>query len=465
MTRLLDTNVRLFTSDNTTAQLRNEWGSVIKVLDECLVNGSVEKNILSITTVEDPLESTYWLSTVVVGKDHGLLKDATVISISGVSEVIYNAVFRVQEVGDTYIKIAFDKAVVPVQPKNVSAAQGKYKIAPLGYTKVFSDTNKAVYKSNNPNNNTAYLRVDDSCPPGYDPSWTKMARVSVYSDMTAIDDFQPRLGRLKTPYAPEDPNAAEVPTGTGAGARYGFTKWYYATQDNSPGYYEDQTPSGAGPYPFEIIGDDKTFYFTPGLIGYGAWYQKVGYCFGEYENIYDENNKYNHILCCHEAGENANQVQFGYFGSNPGRAEARNVFNRKYDQTGKFILNNMLSDEILNPSVKADFVSLGSQNSGNDSGISYNNYYTDLNFFEVYLRGLYPQKVVFLGKMRGYYWIGNNLQENINLYPKHLQVISNIKNKQSEKFILLTIFRSINGDGEWSGWQNTRIAFKLSNWE
>lgn len=43
MTRLLDTNVRLFTSDNTTAQLRNEWGSVIKVLDECLVNGSVEK--------------------------------------------------------------------------------------------------------------------------------------------------------------------------------------------------------------------------------------------------------------------------------------------------------------------------------------------------------------------------------------------------------------------------------------
>lgn len=62
------------------------------------------KNILSITTVEDPLESTYWLSTVVVGGDHGLLKDATVISISGVSEVIYNAVFRVQEVGDTYIK-------------------------------------------------------------------------------------------------------------------------------------------------------------------------------------------------------------------------------------------------------------------------------------------------------------------------------------------------------------------------
>ena len=463
MDRLLDTNVRYFDNNVTTAQLKNERGSLVKILDEVLVTGSSEKDILSITTIEDPNDSRYWLSTVVLPDGNNYKTDLTVVLISNSSEPNYNTVFRVQESGNNYIKIAFDKTKVPTKPANITTG-AKIKIAPLGYIKAFSATNKAVYKSVDPDFN-CYLRVDDSLQVGYDPSWTKYAMVSIYSDMIDIDDYYPRDGRLKAPYYADDPLIAEVPNGTGDSGRYGESKWFYATNDYSVGFYLNRTPSGNGPYGWELIGDSKTFYFFPSLIGYHTWYQKPGYCFGKYIDMNEENNKYNCILCCHEARARVNELQFGHYTSNPGRAEGGNVFARRLDASGKYILNNLYTEENLNPHAKVEFFGGPVVISGRDTGISYNQYQTNLNFFEVFMKGLYPQKATFLGKMRGYHWIGNNLQENKLKYPIFRSVVSDIKNNKSEKMYLQEVFISWAASDQWDGWQYGRIAFKLSNWE
>ena len=70
MTRLLDTDVRFISNVEATAKLMNEWGSLTQVLDEVLTVGSNEQQILSITTIEDPEDSRYWLSTIVLNTGH-----------------------------------------------------------------------------------------------------------------------------------------------------------------------------------------------------------------------------------------------------------------------------------------------------------------------------------------------------------------------------------------------------------
>ena len=158
MTRLLDTNVRFFSNVETTAQIINEWGSLTRVLDEALVTGSNEQDILSITTIEDPEDNRYWLSTIILNTGHKFTKELHVVSISGVSVNEYNNVFRVQETTQNSINIAFLKETQIEKPLDVvNTAEAKIKLAPLGYEIVFTDTNKRVYKSKNPNANICYF--------------------------------------------------------------------------------------------------------------------------------------------------------------------------------------------------------------------------------------------------------------------------------------------------------------------
>ena len=112
MDRLLDTNVRYFDNNVTTAQLKNEWGSIVKVLDEVLVYGSNEQNILSITTIEDVQDSRYWVSTILLNENHKFVKDSHVVRLSEVSDSSYNDIFRVQESNTNSIKIAFLKTML-----------------------------------------------------------------------------------------------------------------------------------------------------------------------------------------------------------------------------------------------------------------------------------------------------------------------------------------------------------------
>ena len=133
MDRLLDTNVRYFDNNVTTAQIKNEWGSLVKVLDEVLITGSNEQDILSIITIQDPEDDRYWLSTVTLNTNHKFEKDIHVVEIKGASDSNFNTVFRVQDVGSNFIKIAFDKTKISNKPSDVTTSGVKIKLAPLGY--------------------------------------------------------------------------------------------------------------------------------------------------------------------------------------------------------------------------------------------------------------------------------------------------------------------------------------------
>lgn len=472
MTRLLDTNIRFFSNVETTAQIINEWGSLTKVLDEVLVTGSNEQDILSITTTEDPEDSRYWLSTIILNTGHKFTKELHVVAISGISSSEYNTVFRVQDTTKNSIQIAFLKELQEDKPLDVVNTTGaKIKLAPLGYEIAFTDTNKRVYKSKDPNVNVCYLRIDDSCPIGYDPSWLKFARVSMYSEMESIDDFYPRTGRLKAPYYVDDPVRAEVSVGTGPKGRYGESKWYYSSRDGD-NYGENATPTFAGPREYEFIGDSKTFYFFSSLECSSVWGQRIGKSFGEYTDLDTTNNINNHILCAHEWPTTAENTAWNgrylvYTWANPGRWESTSTFSRLRDNWGKYILNNEQSVDILQNHVKVEFInSMAGNLSGRDTGYSFNQYTLNLNFFEVYIRAFFPNKTVFKGKMRGYYFIGNNLQDFRSRIPEHKQIITDIRGNDCLKFLMLSSFQNWSGNNvEWDGWQHSRVAFKLNDWE
>ena len=471
MDRLLDTNVRFIDFNTTTNQIKNEWGSLVKVLDEVLITGCNEQDVLSIITIKDPEDDRYWLSTVTLNTNHKFEKDIHVVEIKGASDSNFNTVFRVQDVGSNFIKIAFDKTKTPNKPTDVTSTGVKIKLAPLGYVKTYSDTNKAIYKTGS--GNTCYLRVDDSCPAGYDPTWTKFARVGIYSDIINFDDVQPRPGRLKAPYYPEDPFRNEIPKGSGVTGFYGEAKWYYAVKSGSGNPVETDVVDNNNNAPFQVIGDNRTFYLFNCLFNNsnGSGWQDVGRCFGEYLNLDNPNDPNNHILCSHEWYGAANSSS-DYYGNshlaasstNPGRWETRNTFSRLNSTWGKYILNNM-SNNSMDSHVKVVFMAAIQGNlSGRETGISFNQFRQKINFIKVYLRAFYRDNTVLLGKMRGYYFIGNNLQDSPNFIPSHKSILDD--SSQNKKFILLTCFQSWHGGStEYSHYQWSRIAFELNNWE
>ena len=457
--RLLDTKVRYF--DNTSlgiSPLMSEWGSINKVLDDCLVNGSSTQNIISIhTTVDDENQGSYWISTVVLSSKHNFVKDVSVIEISGCLEQKYNTKHRVQSIEDDRITIAFDKESCPEKPLDTLITEiATIKLASLGYKKAFVGVDKSVYKSDNSDNKGLFLRVDSSCPEGYDPTWAKFARVSMYNEMTHVDDYVIKEGKYKTPYYPEDPNRCEEPLGSGESGIYGESKWYFST--NNLGATQDSYGcTEPGPFEFKIIGDDKTFYFIVSLIGAGQYWQKVGYCFGEYESIITRPNNDNYILCCHEVNMPADSAWSWYATS--GFREAHSAFARANNSSGKYIVDNSFQEFSHNKHVKVDFISLLTSNaiSGTDTGISYNAYYSDLNFVEVYLKAFFTRAMRLQGKMRGYYFIANNIQENIYTLIRDKKVI---KPKTSDlRFIVSDITYASSGNIG-----TAFVAFQLNNW-
>ena len=90
--RLLDTDTRYFDEEVPgIPTLINQWGAMINILDFCLVEGSPEKPVLSISTVDDTSYSNiYWISTIYLNKNHGFKKDLSVVEIAGSLEEAFD---------------------------------------------------------------------------------------------------------------------------------------------------------------------------------------------------------------------------------------------------------------------------------------------------------------------------------------------------------------------------------------
>lgn len=141
-------------------------GSLIAVLDACLVNGWGLKTAASITVAGGVATATF---SVV----HGFAQDA-IIQVAGVTPAELNGEKRV--LSATPLSLTFDATGVSDGPATGAIT---VKIAPVGWEKAFSGTNIAVYRSRDVTGTRAYLRVDDT--------GTTVARVVSYESMTDVN--------------------------------------------------------------------------------------------------------------------------------------------------------------------------------------------------------------------------------------------------------------------------------------
>ena len=147
-------NVVYFNSTMSGApSLNNAVNTAISVLDACLVDGFGSVTVNSLVVASDVATAT-----VSGGHQFAMIGNTgPVIRISGANPPALNGDWRVTVISPTVFTFATTGITDQTATGTISA-----KRAPAGFSKVFSDTNKAVYRSDDVTGNRHYLRVDDS---------------------------------------------------------------------------------------------------------------------------------------------------------------------------------------------------------------------------------------------------------------------------------------------------------------
>lgn len=166
MTSPVDTSVKFIHSTQSGAPVLNGTaGALISVLDALLVTGWGLQTAASVTVAGG-------VATVTFGSTFPAVVDSVVL-IDGSSIAALNGEQKVTAVGSN--SISFATAAADGSASGTITA----KMAPAGWAKPFSGTNKAAYKSSDPTANGMYLRVDDT--------GATAARVVGYEQMIDID--------------------------------------------------------------------------------------------------------------------------------------------------------------------------------------------------------------------------------------------------------------------------------------
>jgi len=168
-----DTSVVFFDSTMTSApSLNNTSGSLISLLDACLVDGFGVGTLDSIAVVDH-------VATATISAGHGLAmmgSTGPVIRISGVAapDTDLNGDWRVASVPNS---TTFTFATSGITNRTVNTVACKRK--PAGFSKAFSGTNKAAYRSDDLVGTRLFLRIDDAS--------TNYPRIRGYESMTDVD--------------------------------------------------------------------------------------------------------------------------------------------------------------------------------------------------------------------------------------------------------------------------------------
>lgn len=272
------TDIKFYVHTNNNApQLQNTYGSMINVLDACLVDGINIGPISSLTASGKTVTATF-------GSAHNLMQ-YQVIKITGAAQAEFNGEHRILSIPDTS-SFTFELAAVPSVPTATGTISAS--LPPLGWEKPFSSSNpngggKAAYRSLNlllPSR--PFLRVVDELDPAYTATYAKYAKVGIVEDMTDIDTM---LG-AQAPFDSSDPNLNWVGTGSGASVINGWAKWYYA---RSMSFLTGSTSSDtvtplSGNRSWLIVGSSDWFYLLPTAI---VDVNHIAYGFGCYDRISD----------------------------------------------------------------------------------------------------------------------------------------------------------------------------------
>lgn len=320
------TDIKFYVHTNNNApQLQNAYGSMINVLDACLVDGINIGPVSSLT-------ASGTIVTALFSSAHNLMQ-YQVIKITGANQSQFNGEHRILTIPDSS-SLTFELATAPSVPTATGAISAS--LPPLGWEKPFSSSNpsgggKAAYRSKDillPSR--PFLRVVDEPDPAYSTTYAKFAKVGIVEDMTDIDTM---LG-VQAPFDIALPDKNWVGSGSGNTAYNGWSKWIYARSATASA--SEIASIVAGVRKWFLVGNSDYFYIVPAF----AVSSDVGptYGFGQFvSNIPSDSantflsatNNYTPANSSYYVGSNSG------IGSNSNR-NANIILLRKFDQSASF---------------------------------------------------------------------------------------------------------------------------------
>lgn len=419
----LNTKVKYIHSGMTgTEEVKNEFGSLVRILKTVLVDGFNEVTSSGASVDNGVL-------TVNLNVGHGFLEHQ-VVSIKGSGNPLVDKEHRIKSITNNSIKVNIPGLT------NISGIL-TIKVAPLGYELVFNEIGAkgtACFKNKN-TVRPVILKVIDTLPPnGYNNSWAKYARVVAGYDLNEVGNF---ILNTKLPKDKDFPDLEVSGNGVqGAGGRHGYLKWDYAIRERYDSHNGEEAEEVRGTFPtdWQIIGDDRTFYLFIKSAGKSTDFYNI-LSFGDIDS---EQNTF--ILTGADRNRPANDS------SNFKSGVAWNIgLSRCQSFEGNFIANNLY--DRYEPELRFTLCSLG-----------LNNYWpslsSDINSTDI-TGGLlntpaYIKDIVgsYRGKMRGMYFIYNFTPYNGTM----------LKDTQ----IFLTT-KKYNGKSQ--NEENICFLFSLEDWE
>ena len=219
---LTDTSIKFLNSSYWNGPLLNtDWGALVRLYDACLVDGINLLNISSLS-ISGSSPETSDLVTITYLTPHGY-QQYQVLLLSGSQVESLNGEHRIQSVSTDGLSLTFKIKTNVVDAGNILNIMTK--LAPLGWTKQYSGTNRAVYKMNSSNGPNHYFFVLNDNPnnngaTGYDNTWARYATTGMAEGLG--QDFNPQ--GLCTPTTWSD----IYPRGSGGNVIQGAGKVYYA---------------------------------------------------------------------------------------------------------------------------------------------------------------------------------------------------------------------------------------------
>jgi len=173
MTTKADTSVKYFSSDMSGAPTAtNAIGSLIGILDACLVNGFCVRTPDSVVIADG-------VATVSIGAGNPY-PEHSVILVSGASNPALNGEWKVATSAASSLTFLCPGIT------NGAISGVSLKLAPADWSVPFSETNKRVYQSKDPDSTQCFFRFDNTVNPCIHRGYTHMSNID-----SGADEFPP----------------------------------------------------------------------------------------------------------------------------------------------------------------------------------------------------------------------------------------------------------------------------------
>lgn len=199
-------------TDTGAPSLTGQVGKAVALFDAVLVNGYNQVNVTSVTRSSS-------LVTVVTAVPHGY-NTHDIILIAGATPAAYNDEFRITVIDNTTFTFSIGGELATPATGSITV-----KRAPAGFSKAFTGTNKAVYRSNDLSSDRRYFRIIDD---GTTTSGASEFACTGWETMTSVD------------------------AGTG--------RWPQVSDDVNGHYCRKSSTNDATARPWIMISDGKTVY-------------------------------------------------------------------------------------------------------------------------------------------------------------------------------------------------------------